>query len=82
MRLVNEIIGKEIALSATPYALPSLTALVDPSHILFGSDYPFAPEPITGETVEGLNRYEGIDPRTCSAIESENALRILGSHVT
>jgi predicted TIM-barrel fold metal-dependent hydrolase len=31
------------ALSSTPVALPSLLAFADPTHITFGSDFPFAP---------------------------------------
>jgi predicted TIM-barrel fold metal-dependent hydrolase len=66
----------DTALSATRYALPSLMALVDSSHVLFGSDYPFAPERITGETVEGITSYDGFDLQTRTAIEKENALRL------
>ncbi len=43
----------DTALSAAPYALRSLEELVDVSHILFGSDYPFAPELATTATVAG-----------------------------
>lgn len=66
----------DTALSATRYALPSLMALVDPSHILFGSDYPFAAERITGETVKGIKSYDGFNLQTRTAIEKENALRL------
>ena len=48
-------------MSASPYALPSLQALVDPSHILFGSDYPFMPEPGVADNVAGLADYDGFD---------------------
>ncbi len=51
----------DVAMSASPYALPSLLALVDPSHILFGSDYPFMPEPAVADNVAGLADYEGFD---------------------
>jgi 6-methylsalicylate decarboxylase len=34
----------DTALSATPTALPSLTAFFPPGHVLYGSDFPFAPE--------------------------------------
>lgn len=34
----------DTALSSSPYALPSLLALADPTHITFGSDWPFAPQ--------------------------------------
>ncbi|WP_167104321.1 amidohydrolase family protein [Mycobacterium sp. DL592] len=33
----------DIALSGSPSALPSLLAFADPGHVLFGSDFPFAP---------------------------------------
>ena len=32
------------ALSSSPYALPSLLAFAEPTHITFGSDWPFAPK--------------------------------------
>ncbi|WP_433802595.1 amidohydrolase family protein [Actinomycetospora sp. CA-084318] len=34
----------DTALSATPTALPSITAFFSPDHVLYGSDFPFAPE--------------------------------------
>lgn len=33
----------DTALSSTPVSLPSLTAFADPTHITYGSDFPFAP---------------------------------------
>jgi len=47
----------DTALSANPHALASLTELVGPDHILFGSDYPFAPELATQVSVAGLAAY-------------------------
>ncbi len=38
----------EVALSATPAALPSLLEVADPDHITYGSDFPFAPVPAIG----------------------------------
>ncbi|MFI6742854.1 amidohydrolase family protein [Nonomuraea sp. NPDC050451] len=35
----------DTALSAGPAALPSLLAFARPGHVLYGSDWPFAPEP-------------------------------------
>jgi predicted TIM-barrel fold metal-dependent hydrolase len=66
----------DTALSAVPYALRSVQELVDPSHILFGSDYPFAPEPITIASIRGLNDYDGFTAQTRRAIERDNALRL------
>ncbi len=66
----------DVAMSASPYALPSLQALVDPSHILFGSDYPFMPEPSVADNVAGLADYEGFDQQAQWMIERENALAL------
>jgi predicted TIM-barrel fold metal-dependent hydrolase len=35
----------DIALSGSPTALPSLLAFAEPGHVLFGSDFPYAPPP-------------------------------------
>ncbi|MET7332134.1 amidohydrolase family protein [Nonomuraea sp. NPDC005650] len=35
----------DTALSSSPAALPSLLAFARPGHVLYGSDWPFAPEP-------------------------------------
>ena len=42
----------DTALSANPHALRSLAELVGPDHVLFGSDYPFAPELATEDAGE------------------------------
>ncbi|MGD0880338.1 MAG: amidohydrolase family protein [Acidimicrobiales bacterium] len=52
----------DTALSANPHALSSLTELVGADHILFGSDYPFAPELATRMTVDGVADYPFTDP--------------------
>lgn len=62
---------------ATEASLPaSPTGNTDPSHILFGSDLPFAPEPITAATVKGLNTYDGFAAQARAAIERDNGLRL------
>jgi predicted TIM-barrel fold metal-dependent hydrolase len=66
----------DTALSANPYALRSLTELVDATHILFGSDYPFAPEILTGFTVQGIQNYKGFDEQARKAIERESAITL------
>jgi predicted TIM-barrel fold metal-dependent hydrolase len=66
----------DTALSANPYALCSLQELVDASHILFGSDYPFAPEVVTGFSVQGIQNYKGFDEQARKAIERESALSL------
>jgi predicted TIM-barrel fold metal-dependent hydrolase len=67
----------DTALSANPHALRSLCELVDPSHILFGSDFPFAPEPVTRASVEGLASFDGFDAAGRPSIERDNALALL-----
>jgi hypothetical protein len=66
----------DTALSANPHVLRSLQELVDASHILFGSDHPFAPEILTGFTVQGIENYDGFDEQACRAVERESALAL------
>jgi 6-methylsalicylate decarboxylase len=68
----------DTALSATPYALPCLRILADPTHIVFGSDYPFAGEPefLMGKTAEALHHYGGFEDEELLAVERNNALRL------
>ena len=66
----------DTALSAKPNALRSLQELVDASHILFGSDYPFAPEVATLFTVQGIQNFDGFDEHARKAIERESALAL------
>ena len=66
----------DIALSASPNTLSSLKQLADPSHILFGSDYPFAPEVVTGWTIEGLRAFYAFSEKARMQIERKNALKL------
>jgi len=66
----------DTALSANPHAFSSLSTLVGADHVLFGSDYPFAPEIVTGMTVDGLAASHFSDDER-SAIERGNAVRLL-----
>jgi predicted TIM-barrel fold metal-dependent hydrolase len=50
--------------------------LVDASHILFGSDYPFVPEVATLFTMQGIQNYDGFDEQERRAIERENAITL------
>ena len=58
----------DTALSAAPNALRSLQELVNPSQILFGSDYPFAPKVLTAVTIDGLKSYGGFDKPALKSI--------------
>ena len=66
----------DTALSAAPAALRSLQELVDHSHIVFGSDFPFAPELATAITISGLEDYDGLDERELRAVNNQNALAL------
>ena len=69
----------DTALSSAPFALRSLQELADTSHILFGSDYPFAPELATIATIGGLQDYDGFDEAALKAVFHDNAQALLPS---
>jgi predicted TIM-barrel fold metal-dependent hydrolase len=66
----------DTALSVTPYALTPLRELVDPSHILYGSDYPYLPEPYIHESMKAFKDYRPFDDATRMRIERDNALAL------
>ncbi|MEX2722492.1 MAG: amidohydrolase family protein [Candidatus Freyarchaeota archaeon] len=66
----------DTALSTTSYSLRSLQELVNSSQILFGSDYPFAPENLTAEQIKQLTGYDGFDAEARAQIERRNAIRL------
>jgi predicted TIM-barrel fold metal-dependent hydrolase len=69
----------DTALSANPHALRSLQELVPPEQILFGSDFPFAPEAITRASIVGLASYGGFDAAARAKIAGANVLALLPS---
>ncbi|MBB4688679.1 amidohydrolase family protein [Amycolatopsis jiangsuensis] len=63
----------DTALSASPSALPSLLAFAEPGHVLYGSDWPFAPE-AAGEYYNGfLESYPGFGEGGAHAVDRGNA---------
>lgn len=66
----------DTALSPSPYALAALSALVEPSHILFGSDFPFAPAVATGLQVNMLSSYEHFDDTLKYGVNRGHALSL------
>jgi 6-methylsalicylate decarboxylase len=48
----------DLALSSTNSALPCLLAFADPDKITFGSDYPYAPEPVGVDMIKMLEEYD------------------------
>jgi len=66
----------DTALSTSRYTLRSLQELIDISHILFGSDYPFLPELAVAATISDFRSYDGFTEQDRGVIESVNALSL------
>ena len=66
----------DTALSANALSFSALLRLVSAANVLFGTDYPFAPEPTATATVRGLAEL-GLSPAELGAIERGNALRMM-----
>lgn len=66
----------DTALSSSAAALPTLLAFAEPDHVLFGSDFPFAPVAAGKLFAAGLESYR-LDAADRTAIERGNALRLL-----
>ncbi|MFX5370411.1 amidohydrolase family protein, partial [Acinetobacter baumannii] len=66
----------DTALSPSPYAMAALKELVGPSRILFGSDFPFAPEPVTGLQTQQFAALTCFDAAQKAAIQRGNALSL------
>lgn len=67
----------DTALSGSPTALPSLLAFAQPGHVLFGSDWPYAPEATVGYFTGCLDAFAGLDPAEHRAVNRGNAEALL-----
>jgi hypothetical protein len=63
----------DTALSAGPASLAALKQVVDMKQVLFGSDWPYAKEPVTGETVAAIDTSEVLSDDERAAIRVGNA---------
>ncbi|MFD3563147.1 amidohydrolase family protein [Streptomyces sp. NPDC058686] len=63
----------DTALSASPSALPALLTFAAPGHILYGSDWPFAPEEAGAYYNRFLDKDPGLTPETAAAINRVSA---------
>ncbi len=66
----------ETASTTAAYALRCLQELVEPTHILWGSDLPFVYGERLQAEVEHWETYDGFNEEARSAIEEKNALRL------
>lgn len=62
----------DTALSSSPAALPTLLAFARPGHVLFGSDWPFAPTPAGQYFANGLDSHP-LAPGPLKAVNHANA---------
>jgi predicted TIM-barrel fold metal-dependent hydrolase len=63
----------DTALSGSPAALPSLLAFAKPGHVLFGSDWPYAPPIAVGYFTMQLDGYAALDAAGHAAIDRASA---------
>ena len=63
----------DTALSGDKVPLDALSGIVDPSHILFGSDYPYISEDVVATETAGFDAYAGFDEANFAAINRGNA---------
>ena len=66
----------DTALSASPATFPSLLAFAQPGHVLFGSDWPFAPAEAGRYFAAHLDTDSALDEPARAAIDRTNALRL------
>jgi predicted TIM-barrel fold metal-dependent hydrolase len=61
----------------SPYATPTLLAAAGAERILYGSDYNAVPAPGIAWAADALRADPALDDATRTAIERDNALRLL-----
>jgi hypothetical protein len=67
----------DVALSATPFTLPALVNFIGSDRIVFGSDFPFVPEPFL-RTLDGhLADFGAHHQDVFSLLEKETAMTLL-----
>lgn len=66
----------DTALSSSPTSLPSLLAFVEPTQILFGSDWPYPPDSLISWFVDEYETYPGLTPEARDLIDRANAERL------
>lgn len=66
----------DTALSSSAAALPSLLAFAKTGHVLFGSDFPFAPIDAATMFAASLDAYPDMDAATRAGVDRNNALAL------
>ena len=71
----------DTALSGSPAALPSLLAFANPGHVLYGSDWPFAPT-VVGDYFDNLlDNNQSLDTEIRAGIDRNNARALFTSRL-
>ena len=68
----------DIALSGSPAALPSLLQFAQRDHVLFGTDWPFAPAAAVSYFTGQFDKWDGLAAEQRTAIDSTNARKLFG----
>jgi 6-methylsalicylate decarboxylase len=66
----------DVALSSSSAALPTLTALAKKGHIMYGSDYPYAPAEVGASFAHKLDAYTTLSEAEQVALNNNNALAL------
>lgn len=70
----------EIALAGSKNALLPVLKVTGVDHILFGPDWPIAPEPVVDLNIGQLLRYDGFTDEAWAGVDNTNASRLLHRH--
>jgi predicted TIM-barrel fold metal-dependent hydrolase len=66
----------ETALAGSRNSLLPTLEVTSADHILFGTDWPAAPEPTVVRNIANLNSFDGFTPEQLRGVERDNALRL------
>lgn len=66
----------DLAGFVTPRQLPALLELVEADRLLYGSDWPFTPDPVVEALSRALAGTDALGPEELAAVRRDNALRL------
>lgn len=66
----------DTALSPGAQTMGALVQVADTGRILFGSDWPYAPETMTSDSIDSFNALTMLDAQQKKGVERDNALRL------
>jgi predicted TIM-barrel fold metal-dependent hydrolase len=63
-------------MAANAVTFGALTELVEPSQIVFGTDYPYMPDLAVKQYLSEIDSYPRFDPKSKSEVLSDNAMSL------